>query len=68
MRYKIEKDVPMPGPSKYPLLQMKIGDSFLAPKNEYAGLRSAVQKTQREHKYRFTTRQDEDSIRVWRTL
>jgi hypothetical protein len=68
MRYKIEKDVPIPGPSKYPLSQMKVGDSFLAPKDEYAGLRSAVQKAQREYNVRFVTRQDDDKIRVWRTL
>jgi hypothetical protein len=68
MRYKIEKDIPIPGPSKYPLLQMKIGDSFVAPKGEYQGLRAAVQKVQREEKSRFTTRQDGECIRVWRTL
>ncbi len=68
MRYKIEKDVPIPGPSKYPLSQLKIGDSFLVPKDEYAGLRSAIQKSQREYNVRFVTRRDGDCIRVWRTL
>lgn len=68
MRYKIEKDIPIPGPSKYPLSQLKVGDSFLAPKDEYAGLRSAIQKAQREYNVHFVTRREDDSIRVWRTL
>ena len=68
MRYKIENNIPIPGPSRYPLPQMKVGDSFVAPKDEYAALRSAIQKAQREYNVRYVTRQDNGNIRVWRTL
>jgi hypothetical protein len=67
MTYKIEKNVPMPGPSKYPLVDMKIGDSFATSRGDFQGVRGAIQKLQKASKLRFVTRQDGECIRVWRS-
>jgi hypothetical protein len=67
MAYKIEKNIPLPGPSKYPLMDLKIGESFVANRGEFQGVRGAIQKLQKVSKFRFVTRQDGESIRVWRS-
>jgi hypothetical protein len=65
--YKIEKNIPLPGPSKYPLMEMKVGESFIVPKDDFQGVRGAIQKVQKAYKMRFTTRREDSSIRVWRS-
>jgi hypothetical protein len=67
MVYKIEKNIPLPGPSKYPLMELKVGESFATNRSDFQGVRGAIQKLQKISKFRFITRQDGESIRVWRS-
>lgn len=76
--YKIESNVPMPEPlywrSKYPLRQMKIGDSFFIPgktlKERTRCTVAGAWFSKRNPEYKFTTRTVMESgikgVRVWR--
>jgi hypothetical protein len=75
--YKIEKNVPIPvftKVSRYPLLNMDVGDSFTVPVSEVKQIRSAITRTHRlTHKtYKFLTRTIHGTgragklLRVWR--
>ena len=71
---KVESGIPIPTTrkTKYPWLQMEIGDSFTvnASYNNNAGkIRSAAAGAGRRYKRRFTIRTIDDgqTIRVWRT-
>lgn len=70
MVYKIEKNVPAPLPlvddSEYPLTQMNVGDSFVAPADHKSSIRCLMHKMHKTTKLRFTSRIKENKIRVWR--
>lgn len=65
--YQIEKDVPVPKASKYPLKEMEVGDSFAAPWHERHKIAVSCQKLKPK---RFATRvvfEDGQKVcRVWR--
>jgi hypothetical protein len=70
--FKIEKGIPIPPDprgrtegSKYPFLQMEVGDSVYLPGKKSVG---SILKYARSKKpeLRFTTRTDGQGIRVWR--
>jgi hypothetical protein len=67
---KIDKKVPLPPPrgtnKHYPLAEMKIGDSFWAPPDEVVRARSAASQHGSRHQKKFTTRTEDDGLRVWR--
>lgn len=75
--YKIEKDVPIPAfrkISRYPLRDLKVGDSFVVPISEVKMIRSAINRVHRTTKktLHFITRtvngrgRAGKQIRVWR--
>ena len=75
--YKIQKNVPVPEfrkVSRYPLLNMDVGDSFTAPISEVKQVRSAITRTHRltNRAYKFLTRTIHGKgrtgklLRVWR--
>lgn len=73
MNYKIEKKVPRPikhgagRRSKYPLREMKIGDSFLVTDTTPQNVRTAVAWfAMRHNQFKFCTAKEESGIRVWR--
>jgi hypothetical protein len=72
MNYKIEKNIPVPprrGKFKYPLGQMKIGDSFFVKQEDSNNgqIRFASSYFAKRNKgYLFTVRKVEGGFRVWR--
>ena len=75
--YKVEKNVPIPEyrkVSRYPLLHMDVGDSFVVPLNETKMVRSAINRTHRvtNKTYHFLTRtihgrgRAGKQLRIWR--
>jgi len=77
--YPIEENIPLPEnrgrTPKYPFHDMKPGDSFLVPREEFKGLPprtvyNRIDKAARVHglKYgkKFAARTQEDGIRCWR--
>lgn len=64
--FKIEKNVPQPSRSKYPFMDMEIGDSFLVPVGKGPTLRSMGSRLGKETGRRFTVRVMGDGARVWR--
>lgn len=75
--FRIEPKVPIPPRrrpggstrSKYPLDQMRIGDSFLVPKNEYKKsnyVANVVHIRARKLGIKIATRTTDDGVRVWR--
>lgn len=71
-QYSIESGTELPaarnGRSRYPFAQMAAGDSFVAPADENKGVRSAAHSYGKRHEQTFTCRrQDDGSVRVWRT-
>ncbi len=73
MTYSIEKDIPIPEKSgrkiKYPLDDMEIGDSFFIPGVDHQDISPVIAARKRARKWQreFTTRREDDGIRVWRT-
>jgi len=68
---EITGDVPIPTgkPSRYPLAQLKPGESFSCPANRRPSLRTMICKLRRRHPQSdFTIRNepDQNRIRVWR--
>jgi hypothetical protein len=76
MAIQIETGIPMPlkpstrGKSKFPMSEMKVGDSFavdLGDHKSWAFVFSAIQDAQRITGFKFSTRLVEDGKRrVWR--
>ena len=75
--YKIEKNVPVPTfrkISRYPLRDLKVGDSFVVPVSEAKVIRSAINRVHRTTKktFHFITRtvngrgRAGKQLRVWR--
>lgn len=79
MNYIIEEGIPVPGVKtvrrrKYPLNQLRVGESFLIPMEEYDkkkhnNVSSAiiVYKTMHAPEKKFKTRRVAEGVRVWRT-
>ena len=80
MAYKIDKGIPLCGPSsksnKYPFDQMKVGDSFVAPHPDAKKARqNALARNAGQYRKppkhmpvqrHFVTRTVEGGVRVWR--
>lgn len=76
-KFKVEKNIPVSKATwgkiyKYPFREMKIGDSFLLPKKEFATY-DQVMKVRtnccaygRRNKVKFTVRKTEQGYRIWR--
>jgi hypothetical protein len=72
--YKIEDAIPIPkglrkrGPSKYPWLELKVGQSFLVPLGNINNLRSVASNAGKKYNRKFTAREikSEQGVRVWR--
>jgi hypothetical protein len=68
---KIEKKVPLPvlrkkGPTKFPWLEMQVGDSFFVPEGNLVNLRSNASRASGVYQKTFTARAVEGGVRVWR--
>ncbi len=73
-KYKIEKNIPIPKKkfSQFPIDKMEIGDSFLAHDEKdrkkqatiATGLRNWINR--KKNNWKFTVRQVDEGIRVWR--
>ena len=71
---KIEKGIPIPAnattgpgtPRKYPLAEMEVGDSFLAPLNRKGSVKSRASLHARKTGRQFCVRVTEAGVRVWR--
>lgn len=64
----IDSNIPIPEKqkkSKYPLLDMNVGESFLS-NNSYNAIQSACSRVKKDTGMKFMTRKDEGGIRVWR--
>ncbi len=71
MQYKVETNVPIPSRdrSKYPFVDMDVGDSFLIPDptdTERKRVQTSAASYGRRHNKHFVTRTTHDGIRVWR--
>lgn len=73
MEYTIEKDIPLPekrGRSKYPIRDMKKGDSFEINAPSVQNLREAIAQMKRREKAHkdkvFTVRKINNGYRCWR--
>ncbi len=68
-QYKIEKNVPLPtehGNTKYPFMQMEVGDSFFAD-----GIPSSARTAAYAHAKRYgitlVSKREANGYRIWRT-
>lgn len=69
MSYKIESGIPVPKmskPMKYPLSEMKIGESFLVTDKKIANLRAYIYNISKKMGMKFKVMATEEGIRVWR--
>lgn len=67
--YKIEKNIPIPenhANAKYPFAQMAVGDSVFLLGMVSTSVSSRLTYA-RKKGFRFTTRNEGDGVRVWRT-
>jgi hypothetical protein len=69
MEIVVEKDIPVPEPlpprTRYPWLDMGIGDSFLFPEGVKTGAASAFKASERYGRT-FVVRRTKDGYRCWR--
>lgn len=72
--YQVEKGIPVPDrkhigkPARYPLREMKIGDSFLVPNKELGKhTQYGIRNSARYIGVKVTVRQVKGGIRAWRT-
>ena len=71
MSYKIDTDIPIPSmgrPNQYPFAEMKVGDSFFIEgrTSSYASTAARNWASKHEPSWRFTSRQQDGGVRVWR--
>lgn len=72
MTYPIEKNIPMAKTRaqrqrKYPIREMKVGDSFLVPeKDVIKNLSQSVRNVAAEHGHKIAVRKVDGGVRVWR--
>lgn len=75
--FKIEKKIPLlppnrrgrPRESRYPLAQMKVGDSFLVPNGQFKRAQyvtTTVHALAKKLGVKVSTRTTPDGVRVWR--
>ncbi len=74
--YKIESGIPLPDPKhlKYPVANLKIGDSFLVPLDQGSNIKDLFRKvssnsvaTAKRHGFKIVSRTIKDEgVRVWR--
>ena len=66
--YKIEKniDIPPHKNTRYPFGVMKVGDSFFVEGGKSNALSCAARLHARRHGGKFTVRQVDGGVRVWR--
>ena len=66
---QIEKDVPivMSKRMTYPYKEMDVGDSFFVPNGKMQTLSNANWRVGKKLGVKFTARQVEGGVRVWRT-
>lgn len=71
---RIIKSAPLPPPkaprgskSRYPLLDLEIGDSFVVPAENAGGVRTTAYQVAKRYGVKFSTRTLADgSVQVWR--
>lgn len=68
-QYKIESGIPIPahGKSKYPWLDLEIGQSFEVPGAKHSTLGSSASLAGKRYGRKFTARATGSGVRVWRT-
>ena len=71
--YELEDDVPLPPDAvpaqyrKYPFLTMKIGQSFVVPREHADKLTKAAAAWKRRHAgWNYAIRRDPKGVRLWR--
>lgn len=73
--YKIESNIPIPtarwGSNKFPLREMGVGDSFVAPAEDRKKIQAAMGRYGRMNDKKFCIRSGKEdgkpSVRCWRT-
>lgn len=65
-RFPIEKDVPIPEPTKYPFAEMEVGDSFFDDQSSEGRIRGEAGRQSIGGK-KFKVKKTPDGYRVWRT-
>lgn len=63
--YKIDKDIPIPGPVKWGDLQ--VGDSFHVPGPQAQSVRMDSWEAERRHNIKLSWRDEGYGMRMWRT-
>jgi hypothetical protein len=53
-------------PAIYPFAELRVGESVFLPGKRAAKVSSSLQHVVRKQGFRFTTRQEESGLRVWR--
>lgn len=68
VEFEIDKGIPVKvSSSKYPLEEMEVGDSFLAPKNQRPSISTRMTMLKKTMGREYTSRTvSEDEVRVWR--
>lgn len=72
--FVIEKDIPLPVSravgrprgSKYPVVHMQVGDSFVVPGRSQKQVSAAVRTEAKKHGVKLSTRKLDGGVRVWR--
>jgi hypothetical protein len=69
---KLETNIPIPldrsGSKVYSFEKMKVGNSFVVPFNQVAGLRASAAYYKVRHRgFDYTTRKEVDGLRLWCT-
>lgn len=70
-QFKIEKGIPVPAKgtgraSMYPWDDMEIGDSFFVKGKKSSALSATTKRIAKTRGFKFTVRQLEGGVRVWR--
>jgi len=68
---KIDKDIPAPPArknrvSKYPLLALEVGESFVVDPDDIHAIRSRLSALGAKHNRKFTARKIPVGLRIWR--
>ena len=72
MTIKIERNVPIPKnnsggtPYKYPWVELKVGDSFLAPNITVNVIGGSKRPAEKKTGFKFVCRTVNGGVRVWR--
>lgn len=63
----LEKNIPLPGPSKYPFATMEVGDSFAVKGDEAFKARASAYQYGRRFNQKYSVRKNGVGYRIWRT-